>query len=277
MRIDAHQHFWRYNDADYSWMGDNPILKQDYLPSHLYPALVENGLSGTIAVQARTTLAENEFLIELKEANDTIKGIVGWVDLTDRHVEATLNQYADALVGIRHPVHDEASVDFMLRDDFRRGLAMLSNFGLAYDLLIRPDHLDNTLLLVDELPHQTFVIDHLAKPAIATGAIEPWRRGITELAKRDNVYCKLSGLVTEANFYDWSEEELPLHEFAPFLDATFEAFGANRIMFGSDWPVCTLAAPYDEVYDLASEYLRQLSTAEQDQVMGKTAVDVYSL
>lgn len=278
MRIDAHQHFWQYNETDYDWIGDNQrFLRQDYLPAHLQPYLHVNGLAGTIAVQARQSIQETEYLVQLAEANNFVKGVVGWVDLRAGNLLATLSKYQGKLVGVRHVIHDEPEIDFMLQADFCRGIGMLQDFSYTYDLLIRPEHINNSLELIDRFPEQRFVIDHIAKPNIATAEIEPWKSGMTKLAERENVYCKLSGLVTEAAYLTWSEEEVPLNEFAPYLDIVLDSFGATRLMFGSDWPVCTLAATYDEVYDIVNEYIFKLSPDEQADIMGETATRFYQL
>jgi len=278
MRIDAHQHFWHYNETDYDWIDDNQsYLKQDFLPAHLQPFLHENGLAGTIAVQARQSLPETDYLIQLASANFFIKGVVGWVDLRAANLLATLSKYKGELVGVRHIIHDEPETDFMLQDDFCRGIGMLQDFDYTYDLLIRPEHIDNCLKLIDRFPDQQFVIDHIAKPGIASGELEPWKSGIVKLAERRNVYCKLSGMVTEAAYLSWNEEEVPLNDFLPYLDVLLDSFGAGRLMYGSDWPVCTLAATYGEVYDIVNEYIFKLSPGEQADIMGETATRFYRL
>jgi len=278
MRIDAHQHFWHYNETDYDWIRNNQrFLRQDYLPGHLQPYLHENGLAGTIAVQARQSIQETEYLLQLAKTNDFIKGIVGWVDLTAGNLLAALSKYQSQLAGVRHVIHDEPEIDFMLQADFCRGIGMLDDFGYTYDLLIRPEQFNSSLKLIDRFPNQQFVIDHIAKPDIASGEIEPWKSGMIKLAERENVYCKLSGMVTEANYLTWSEEEVPLNDFAPYIDVTLDSFGAERLMFGSDWPVCTLAATYDEVYDIVNEYIFKLSPDEQANIMGETATRFYQL
>lgn len=278
MRIDAHQHFWHYNATDYNWIDDNQnFLRQDYLPAHFLPFLHENGLAGSIAVQARQSIAETEYLIQTAKENDFIKGIVGWVDLRANNLLATLSKYQGALVGVQHVIFDEPEIDFMLRDDFSRGIGMLQDFNYTYDLLIRPDQLNNSLALIDRFPNQLFIIDHIAKPPIATGELEPWKSGMIKLAERENVYCKLSGMVTEAAYLTWGEEEVPLDDFVPYIEVVLNCFGAERLMFGSDWPVCTLAATYDEVYDIVNEYIAKLSPDERADIMGETATRCYQL
>jgi L-fuconolactonase len=278
MRIDAHQHFWHFNEQEYGWNAQTEyILRQDYLPAHLEYWLRDNGLAGSVAVQVRQTVAENDYLIGLAKDNDIIKGIVGWLDLTSDNLLEYLDRYQGKLCGLRHIIHDESSVDFMLKDDFLRGIGMLSKFNYTYDLLVRPEHLGNCLTLVDQFPDQKFVIDHIAKPSIGSAEISPWKEDISKLAERKNVFCKLSGMVTEANYNAWGEEELPLDDFIPYMDIVLEAFSASRLMYGSDWPVCTLASTYDEVYDIVNEYIARLSREEQTQIMGETATAFYNL
>ena len=278
MRIDAHQHFWHFNESEYDWNADDQkILRQDYLPGHLEYYLRDNGLEGTIAVQARQSLIENDYLIQLAQSNSFVKGIVGWLDLQSDELSVNLEKYQGKLCGLRHIIHDETEVDFMLQDEFVRGIGKLNSSGFTYDLLVRPEHLGNCIALIDRFPDQQFVIDHLAKPSIATGTMSPWQEDITRLAERQNVYCKLSGMVTEADYSAWGEEELPLNDFLPYMDVVLEAFSADRLMYGSDWPVCTLACTYDEVYDIVSEYIIKLSNDEQAQIMGETATNFYGL
>ncbi len=277
-RIDAHQHFWKYNDTDYPWMTDAlRILKQDYLPGHLEPSLLENGFHGSVVVQARQIQAETDFLIEMMEGSKMVKAVVGWVDLTAPNLLSILSNYSGRVAGFRHLIHDESDVDFMLGSDFMRGIRMLADFNYTYDLLIRPEHLSNSVKFVDAFPDQPFVIDHLAKPVYTDEGHAAWLSGFTELAERDNVRCKLSGLVTEVEPADYDDEEINIDQFVPFMDTALEAFGADRLMFGSDWPVCTLAATYDEVYDIVDTYIDRLSASEQEAIMGRTAASFYNI
>ena len=278
MRIDAHQHFWHFNESEYHWDADQQrILRQDYLPGHLEYYLRDNGLEGTVAIQVRQLVEENDYLIQLAETNRFIKGVVGWLDLCSDELSVDLERYQGKLCGLRHIIDDEADVDFMLQEKFIRGIGKLNNYGYTYDLLVRPEHLGNCIALVEQFPNQQFVIDHLAKPSITTGTMSPWQEDINSLAERQNVYCKLSGMVTEADFTAWGEEELPLNEFLPYMDVVLEAFSADRLMYGSDWPVCTLASTYDEVYDIVNEYIIKLSVDEQARIMGDTATNFYDL
>jgi L-fuconolactonase len=275
MKIDAHQHFWQYDPADYGWIGEGmAVLKKDRLPADLAPLLQAEGIAGTVAVQARQSLAETEWLLALSGQHAFIRGVVGWVDLCSPDVRGQLERFSEnpRLRGVRHVLQDERDDRFMLRDDFRRGLAHLAEFRLAYDLLIFPRHLPVACELVAQFPEQPFVLDHIAKPAIKDHTLSPWDQELRRLAAFPNVCCKVSGLVTEADWQAWQPAD-----FRPYLDAVFAAFGPRRIMFGSDWPVCTLAASYAQVAALAGEYLRQLSPAEQAEVLGGTAARFYGL
>jgi L-fuconolactonase len=275
MRIDAHQHFWKYSAAAYDWIGgDMAVLKRDFLPDHLQPLLASNGFDGSIAVQACQTIEETQWLISLAEKSDFIRGVVGWVDLRSADLTAELDALANhpRLVGVRHVVQAEPDDEFMLRDDFRRGIAHLAGFGLTYDLLLYPRHLPVAVKLVRDFPDQPFVLDHIAKPGIADGLMEPWTRGILELAKHENVCCKLSGMVTEANWKHWKPDD-----FRPYLDVVFGAFGADRLMIGSDWPVCTLSATYTETIAIVDDYIRQFTRGEQEQILGGNCASFYGL
>jgi L-fuconolactonase len=275
MRIDAHQHFWRYSPEDYGWIGAGmDILRQDHLPGDLDPLLGATGFGGTVAVQARQSLAETQWLLELTERHPFIKGVVGWVDLQSPDLRAQLEQFSarPELCGVRHVVQDEPDDEFMLREPFLRGLGALAEFGLTYDILILPKHLPRAREVVELLPEQPFVLDHIAKPSIKDGILEPWATEIRRLAALSNVYCKVSGMVTEADWHGWRAGD-----FRPYLDVVFEAFGPSRIMFGSDWPVCTLAGTYAQVGELVSAYVQQLTGEEQAGVWGGTASRFYGL
>ncbi|MGA8085913.1 MAG: amidohydrolase family protein [Terracidiphilus sp.] len=275
MKIDAHQHLWRYSPTAYDWIdGKMTVLKRDFLPGDLQPLLAANGFDGSIAVQACHTMEETQWLLSLAEKSDFIKGVVGWVDLCSPNLQAQLDSLAHLprLVGIRHVVQAEPDDEFMLRSDFQRGIARLAGYGLTYDLLVYPRHLPVAAKLVQEFPQQPFVLDHIAKPGIADGLIEPWSRDIRELAQCENVCCKLSGMVTEARWKHWKPED-----FRPYLDVVFEAFGPQRLMIGSDWPVCTLCAPYAETIAIVNDYIRQLDLTQQEQILGGNCVSFYGL
>jgi len=275
MLVDAHQHFWRYDPGEYGWINDSmPALRRDFLPADLKPELARNGFDGTIAVQARQSLEETRWLLELAGATPFILGVVGWVDLRSPQVRSQLQAFArnPKLVGIRHVVQDEPDDQFMLQPEFLRGVSVLEDFDLAYDILIYPRHLPVAAEFVRHFPKQRFVLDHLAKPPIKTGSIDSWARGIRELARFPNVFCKLSGLLTEADWQNWKPEQL-----SPYLDAVFESFGPARLMIGSDWPVCLLAAPYWRVIDVVKNYLAQHTPEARAAVMGGNAQQLWRL
>jgi L-fuconolactonase len=275
MKIDTHQHFWRYNTAQYLWMGENMgSLRRDYLPGHLAPLLKSAGIDGTVAVQARQQLEESYWLLELANQNPFIKGVVGWVDLCNPKVTEQLEKLAPhtKFRGVRHVIHDEPDDRFMMREDFRRGLSQLNKHGLTYDLLLFPRHLPVACELLKLFPEQQFVLDHIAKPLIKERKLKPWRTDIRRLAKFTNVYCKVSGLVTEAHWTHWNRAD-----FRPYLDVVFESFRTKRIMIGSDWPVCTLAGTYTEVVQVFCDYVTQLSETEQADVWCNNAQGFYGV
>lgn len=274
MRLDAHQHFWQYDPRQYGWIDDRmDVLRRDFLPDDLAPHLRATAMDGTIAVQARQSIEETEFLLRLSDAHAFIKGVVGWVDLCGSDVDAQLTRVRHrTLVGVRHVVHDEADDDFMLRPAFQRGIGRLREHGLTFDLLLFPRHLPRAVRLAERFPHQPFVLDHIAKPRIRDGRIVPWQQDLHDLAANANVSCKLSGLVTEADWQRWRAEDI-----RPYLDIALEAFGADRLMIGSDWPVCTLAGDYTSAMAVVIEYVQRLSVDEQSAVLGATAARVYGL
>jgi len=275
MRIDAHQHFWNYSAAEYPWIGSGmERLARDHLPADLVAVAAPAGIGGTVAVQARQSLAESRWLLDLAAADPLIRGVVGWVDLRSADVASQLGRYSahEKFVGVRHVVQDEPDPRFVLGDAFIHGLGHLHQFGLTYDLLLYPPQLPAAVELVARLPDQPFVLDHLAKPRIKTGEIDHWRRDLEALARHDNVCCKVSGLVTEAAWRQWKQAD-----FVPYLDVTLAAFGPERLMFGSDWPVCLLSGDYAEVVGIAHDFFAGLSAAEQEQVWGGTASRFYGL
>ena len=275
MRIDAHQHFWQYSPAEYGWISDEmEVLKSDHLPDQLAPLLAAAGLDGTVAVQARHAVVETEWLLELADQNPFIKGVVGWTDLASPELGSQLTRFAahPKLRGLRHVVQDEPDDRFMLRPDFLQGIEKLAAFDLVYDILIYPRHLPAACELVQQFPEQPFVLDHIAKPLIKNRILAPWDEQIKRLASYENVTCKVSGMVTEADWGDWQAADLQ-----PYLDVVFTAFGPERLMFGSDWPVCTVAGSYAQVVELVTDYSRALSADEQAYVWGGTAARVYGL
>lgn len=275
MRIDAHQHFWRYSQAAYPWIDDTMLaLRRDYLPADLRPEMGRARIDACVAVQARQTLEETRWLLELAEANPFIAGVVGWVDLQDDEAAAQLERFAGhpKLVGVRHIVQSEPDDRFLLRPAFCRGISLLEGFGLTYDVLIYPRHLPVAAELAARFARQRFVLDHLAKPQIRGGAIRQWEQDLRRLAAQPNVFCKLSGMVTESDWRDWTPDQL-----RPYVDVAFECFGADRLMIGSDWPVCTVAADYCRTLSVVEEYLAYRPAAERDAVMGGTAARVWNL
>lgn len=275
MRIDTHQHYWRYNPREYGWMLPGmEILKRDHLPDDLLPLLRAAAIDSTVAVQARQILDETRWLLELAAQYPFIKGVVGWVDLLSPQLREQLEQFAPdpKLCGVRHVVHDEPDDQFMLGEDFVRGIGLLAEFDLTYDLLLFPKHLPVACELVSMFPEQPFVLDHIAKPFIKTGQVSPWDADLRRLAAVPNVFCKVSGMVTEADWKAWKPAD-----FRPYLDIVFEAFGTKRVMLGSDWPVCTVAGTYPEVMQLAFDYVAQLSETEQANVLGNNAISFYGI
>lgn len=275
MRIDAHQHYWIYDEAEHVWMTEqHTAIKRPFLPADLEPLLHTAGFDGSIAVQARQNLAETAWLLELADAHPFIRGVVGWVDLCSDEVESQLERFArhPKLRGVRHVLHDEPDDRFMLQPAFQRGIGQLERFGLTYDLLIFPKHLPNACELVASFPNQPFVVDHIAKPLIKDGTLSPWAEDIRRLASYPNVYCKLSGMVTEADWTNWRYED-----FKPYLDIVFEAFGPHRLMIGSDWPVSTLCGDYHAVMNVVLRYIEEMPQDVKDAVLGKTCVRFYGL
>jgi L-fuconolactonase len=273
MHIDSHQHFWKYSETEYPWIGKGTPLQRDWLPADLEAVAKKVGVDGCVAVQARQTLEESRWLLELADKSPFIKGVVGWVDLQSEKVEdalAALSKHKK-FVGVRHVVQSEAA-DFMLKPEFLRGLGALHAFDFSYDLLLFPKHLPSSVKVVEKLSHQRFVLDHMAKPMIRAGMLQPWKNDLRELARNQNVSCKISGLVTEAKLKDWTKED-----FRPYLDVVFEAFGEDRVMFGSDWPVCLLAGSYEQVHGLAADYFKQFSPAAREKFFGGNAVKFYKL
>ena len=271
--IDAHQHFWRYDPQEYPWIDEKmALLRRDFLPADLEPELREAGLTGCVAVQARQSLAESRWLLELADRSPFIKGVVGWVDLCGHSVDNDLAELSlhPKFVGVRHVLQDEPDDEFMLRRDFQRGISKLSPYQLTYDLLIFPRQLPSALMFAELFPALPIVVDHLAKPNIKDGTLSPWREQIRELARHQNIFCKLSGMVTEANWASWRAED-----FQPYMEVIFEAFGEDRIMFGSDWPVCLVAASYRQVVALVDDFLPRTSAALRGKVFGQNAARFY--
>jgi L-fuconolactonase len=275
VQIDAHQHFWIYNPAEYDWIDESmPMLRRNFLPEDLSRQLQENAFQGSVAVQARQTLQETHWLLGLAERFPSILGVVGWVDVRANDIQVRLRDLCRnrKLVGVRHIVQSEPDDRFLLQPEFLRGIAALGEFDLAYDILIYAKHLPVAIEFVERFPQQRFVLDHLAKPHIKTGEIRSWEKNIHRMAECPNVSCKLSGLVTEADWEHWTPEQI-----TPYLDVAFRSFGAKRLMIGSDWPVCLAAGSYSRTVSVVKDYvIRQFPEAKQ-HVLGANAARFYKL
>ncbi|MES2328911.1 MAG: amidohydrolase family protein [Bacteroidota bacterium] len=274
MIVDSHQHFWKYDPIVHEWInGDMSVIRKDFLPGDLWPVFQQNNIECCVAVQADQSEKETDFLIELANTNPFIKGVVGWVDLRAENIKERLEHYKQYPVvkGFRHILQGE-DPSFMLQPDFLRGIAALQEFGFTYDILIFPKHLSSAIELVKQFPEQPFVIDHIAKPFIKDGLIDDWEKGMQTIAQFPNVYCKISGMVTEADWNNWKPED-----FTPYLDIVTEAFGVNRLLFGSDWPVCLVAASYEKMLVLVEDYFSSFNTEENAGVFGGNASRFYGL
>jgi L-fuconolactonase len=274
MKLDSHQHFWRYDEGAYPWIPKATPLHRDWLPADLASLQHPLGLDGSVAVQARQTMEESRWLLTLAKHEPRIKAVIGWVDLQSPDVDVQLAELSKhpRFRGVRHVVQDERDPEFMQRRTFRRGSAKLLTHGLTYDILIYARQLPSAITLVREFPRQPFVLDHIAKPEIKAGQLETWGRDLREIAKAPNVTCKVSGLVTEADHVAWKPADL-----RPYLDVVFECFGPERLMWGSDWPVCLLAAPYESVLKVIEEYTRQMTEVERRAVFGGTCARFYGV
>jgi L-fuconolactonase len=275
IRIDSHQHFWRYDALEYPWIDDSMTgLRRDFLPSDAEREMRRGGFDACVAVQARQTLQETRWLLSLAESHSFIAGVVGWFDLQAPDVRAGLEQLAGhpKLVGVRHIVQAEADDRFLLRPAFGRGIALLEEFGLAYDLLVYSRHLPVATEFAGRFAGQRLVLDHLAKPDVRGGGLRAWSADVRKLAACPNVWCKLSGLVTEADWAAWKPEQL-----WPYLDVAFDCFGVDRLMIGSDWPVCTVASDYARTMAVVVEYLADRPARERDAVLGGNAQRFWNL
>lgn len=273
-RIDSHQHFWKFDPVRDSWIDDSmQKIQRDFLPEDLLPLLTENKFQGCVAVEAHQSEQQTNFLLDLASKNDFIKGVVGWVDLRNKNISERLDSFSNDKIikGFRHVLQAEAD-DFMLRNDFRNGIAALREFDFTYDILIFHRQLPAAIDLVNRFPEQKFVIDHIAKPNIKSGEIASWEKDIKEISKAENVMCKVSGMVTEADWNNWKFQDL-----VPYLDVIFENFSADRILFGSDWPVCNVAAEYSKVVNTLEDYMAQFSIQEQNKIWFENAAAFYKL
>ncbi|OAS89545.1 amidohydrolase [Metabacillus litoralis] len=275
MKIDAHQHFWLYNEKEFAWINDDMSeLKRDFSPEDLKVLLKSIHFDGSIVVQARQSLDETRWLLELAQKYDFIKGVVGWVDLCSPDVTKQLKQFANNpfLKGVRHVIHDEADDQFMLSEEFQRGISVLNDFNLTYDLLLFPKHIPYALQLIEKFPEQLFVLDHIGKPDIKNKEISFWKENLTKLAEYRNVYVKVSGMVTEADWKNWRKED-----FKAYLDIVFNAFGPERVMIGSDWPVCTVSESYESVMGIVLDYVKQFASGYESQILGENCSRFYSI
>ncbi len=275
MTIDSHHHFWQYNPAEYGWIDDaKKSIRRDFLPADLQAVLAAAKIDGAISVHARQSLVETDWLLALADQHPFLRGVVGWVPLASADIESVLHRYAanKKLRGVRHVVHDEPDDRFILGEAFNHGVSLLRKFDLRYDLLIFDEHLPVTIEFVDRHPGQVFIVDHIANPRIKIGEIDVWKRNLTELAKRPNVYCKLSGMVNRADFQSWTSAALK-----PYYDAVLNIFTPSRLMYGSDWPVCTVACGYQKWVETVRDWTQPLSAAEQARIFGQTAVEAYGL
>lgn len=274
-KIDAHQHFWKFDPLRDSWINeDMKVIQRDFLPSDLEPLLQKNNFAGSVVVQSDQSEEENAFHLTNAEKFDFIKGIVGWVDLQAPNIKDRLEYYSQfkKMKGFRHVLQSEPQRDLMLKPAFMNGIGSLKQYNFTYDILIFENQLQYVPSFVAAFPGQAFVIDHIAKPLIKGGDISDWKAGIAAVAQFENVHCKISGMVTEAGWNDWKKED-----FKPYLDAVLEAFGINRIMFGSDWPVCLVAGNYEEVAGIVEDYFSSFSQEEQDKVFALNATRFYNL
>ncbi|ANW96934.1 amidohydrolase [Wenyingzhuangia fucanilytica] len=273
--IDSHQHFWKYGTENHSWIDDEmAIIRKDFLPTDLKAVYQENNIDGCVAVQADQTIEETNFLIDLATQNNFIKGVVGWVDFRADDIDEVLKHYSQHKVvkGFRHIVQGESDPNFLLRPDFINGISKLEKYNFTYDILVFPHQLGAVLEFVKQFPNINFVIDHIAKPYIKDGFYDGWAVLMTEIGKCPNVYCKLSGLITEADYKNWTDEQLE-----PYMELVLKAFGANKLMFGSDWPVCLVAGNYAQVKNSITKFISKLSSQEQAAIMGNNAAKFYSL
>ncbi|MCU0400573.1 MAG: amidohydrolase family protein [Algoriphagus sp.] len=274
MKIDSHQHFWTYDPMKQQWINEEMSrIRRNFTPGDLFPLLQDAKLDGCIAVQADESLRETDYLLDLSAQHEWIFGVVGWADLGKDDLDQVLDHFTsqEKLVGFREVLQSK-DPKYMLRDEFIRGLHKLKKRDLTYDLLLFPQHLDAALDLVKKCPEQRMVIDHLAKPLIKDGEWKDWKKKMAPIAERELVYCKISGMVTEADWKKWKTEDL-----LPYLEIVLELFGPERLMYGSDWPVCLVAGEYEQVYRVVDDFTSQLSPSEKDRIMGKTALEFYKI
>ncbi|MCW3805856.1 amidohydrolase family protein [Plebeiibacterium marinum] len=275
MVIDSHHHFWKYNTAEFGWIDDRMSrIRRDFLPGDLLSEIKEAGVEGVVTVQARQSLLETDWLLEVAKAHDFIRGVVGWLPIQNGDFYKWLERYCcyQKLVGLRHVVQDEPDERFILGRNFNEGIKKITEAGLVYDILVFDKHLPCVIEFVKSHPNQLFVLDHIAKPKIREGYLSPWKENMKQLAALDNVYCKISGMVTEADFENWREEDLQ-----PYFDVVLELFSPDRLLFGSDWPVCLVGIKYGRWVELVKKQVKRLSEDEQDAILKQNAIRVYGL
>ena len=275
MIIDSHHHFWKYDPVEYDWIDDSmKVIRKDFFPENLKTTVQAAVVDGVISVQARQCVEETDWLIGMAHQYEFIKGVVGWLPLIQDDVEEYLVKYANEkiLKGVRHVIQGEPDPEFMLRKDFNNGISLLKKYSLVYDILIVERQLPDTIRFVDQHPEQVFVLDHIAKPFIGRNELSPWKENIQELAKRENVNCKISGMVTEADYQKWTPSQL-----LPYFEVILDAFGPERLLFGSDWPVCLVATSYKNWMELVRKSIAQLSESEKAKIMGENAIRLYQL
>lgn len=275
MRIDSHQHFWKYDSIRDAWINESmKAIQRDFYPEDLEPILEKHNIDGCVSVQADQSETETKFLLDLAAKHDFIKGVVGWVDFLHPNVRETIAHYAEnkKMKGMRHVLQGESDRAYMLNPQFMKGIAALKNYDLAYDILVFPDQLGYTNQFIKNISGVRFVIDHIAKPDIKNQNVDKWEHSMRLVAQYENAWCKISGMVTEADWQNWQ-----YHDFTPYLDIVFEAFGANRVMFGSDWPVCNVAGGYDKMIGIVKQYTAKLSADEQSRFWGLNAIEFYKL
>ena len=273
--IDAHQHFWKYHPVKHSWINEEmKLIRKDFMPADLQPVLLRNNIDGCVLVQVDQAEEENNFQLHNAGNFDFIKGVVGWVDLQSPDVEEKLQHYRrhKKMKGFRHILQGERERDMMLKPTFKRGIGLLNKYDYTYDILIYPDQLRYSYELVKAFPDQRFVIDHMAKPNIKFKKMEEWKKDIQQFKPRENVYCKISGMVTEADWHNWKNED-----FYPYIEVIVETFGTKRIMFGSDWPVCLVAASYEKMIGIVQQYFSSFSEHERNDFFGNNAIKFYNL
>lgn len=275
MKIDSHQHFWKYHPVKDAWITEEmAVIQNDFMPEDLEPLLKESGIDGCVAVQADQSENETHFLLDLMKQHSFIKGVVGWVDLRAENIEERLDYFSQfkELKGFRHIVQSEPEIDFLLRDDFCRGISKLRKYGYTYDILIYTKHIKNAVEFAKRFPDQPFVVDHIAKPFIKDQLIDEWAHDMRAFAPMEHVYCKISGLITEADWVNWKFEH-----FKKYIDIALDIFGIDRVMFGSDWPVCLVGASYAETCQILRQNTLELSEDENKKLWGQNCIDFYKL